>query len=89
LSADLSLDQISDTLTTKEQLRVTQLTALEADAAAAQKRNLATFIARTQDIGAVLVVAAGSSATGTKILDNKSVFVSGALQQVDVYRQPV
>lgn len=87
LDASLTLQQISDSLTTHEQLTVEQLTAFGVDTSAAIPRNLATFINRSEDTGALLVVVAGAAASGTKILDNKTAFVSGKKLQVDVYRQ--
>jgi len=80
---NLSMEELAATLTSEEQLGFERLTALVIDPA--QPRNLATFVADTTQLGALVVCASGSAGGGEKILSTMA-YVSGAVTKVDVYR---
>ncbi len=82
---NLSMSDLASLLTTKEQLNFTQLTALTADAAAGATRNLATFIAQANQLGALTICAKGAASLGTKLFSTTA-FISGTKTDIDVYR---
>lgn len=84
VSGTLSMDDLAGTLSSEEQLRLEQLTALTTDSG--QARNLATFIAQPSvTLGLLSICTKGASSPGTKILSTNA-YVSGAKTDIDVYR---
>jgi hypothetical protein len=87
---NLSMSDLADWLTEGEQSNFTQLTALAADPVGGATRNLGTFISQANQLGALAIVAAGTTAPaqGTKVL-SATAYISGAQTKIDVYRLPV
>ncbi len=82
---DLSMGDLADRLTQKEQDNFTQLTALSADPTAGVLRNLATFILTDKQSGQLAIVARDAASAGTKLFSTTA-YILGAQTQVDVYR---
>ena len=84
VAGNMSMDNLAATLTRKEQ-DFEQLTGLSIDPAVGASRNLATFIAQDNQLGALSICASGAASQGTKVLST-TVYISGAQTKVDVYR---
>jgi hypothetical protein len=81
------MDVLAATLTRNEQ-DFSQLTGLAIDPAAGANRNLATFIAQDNQLGALSICASGTTPQGTKVL-SASVLINNVKTDVDVYRLPL
>jgi hypothetical protein len=86
VDGNFTMDNLAASLTSEEKLGFEQLTALTADPAAT--RNLATFINQDKTLGALAVVASGTASQGTKVLST-TIYISGTMTAVDVYRLPL
>ncbi len=82
---DLSMGDLADRLTQKEQDNFTQLTGLTMDSTAGVQRNLATFIAQDNQLGQLAIVARDTASVGTKLFSTTA-YILGAPTAVDVYR---
>lgn len=82
---NLSMSDLADHLTQKEQLNITQLTALTVDPAAGVQRNLATFIQQPNQLGALSICQQGAASSGTKLFSTTA-YISGTKTDIDVYR---
>ncbi len=85
VSGSLSMDDLANTLTRREQLDFEQVTALSIDTT--QARNLVTTVNQPNQLGALSICAAGTINPGTKVLSTTA-YVSGAQTSIDLYRQP-
>jgi hypothetical protein len=85
VSADLTLETLAATLTRREQLAFEQVTVLSIDPT--EVRNLVTTVTQPQQLGALSIVAAGTTSPGTKILSS-TVYISGVKTNIDLYRLP-
>ena len=87
----LSMDALASTLSTHEQDNQRVLVTLSVDSA--NKRNLGGFDPQPYGVtlGLLEIVATGAAATdaATKIQSNNTIYISGTLTAVDVYRRPV
>jgi hypothetical protein len=81
------MEVLAATLTRNEQ-DFAQLTALTVDPAAGANRNLATFIAQDNQLGALAICASGAASQGTNVL-SATVLISNVKTSVDVYRLPL
>jgi hypothetical protein len=89
---DLSMSDLAAYLTDKEQLNFTQVTELTIDSAAEKKRNMATYIAHPDQLGALLICASGekpAQTTDTKPPLSTTAYISGSKAAIDIYRLPL
>jgi hypothetical protein len=86
LDSNFTITQLADTITEFEGWDRSALTVLAADESAS--KTMATYTARTQEIGGIAVVSTGADSAGTLLLKNKSVYIQGTLTAVDIYRLP-
>jgi hypothetical protein len=84
VSGRLSMQDLAATLTLREQLDFEQVTGLTVDPT--QLRNLVTTVDQLDQLGALVVCAAGAVQDGTKILST-IVYISGDQTEIDLYRQ--
>jgi hypothetical protein len=89
---NLSMSDLADYLTDKEQLNFTQVTALTVDPAAEKKRNMATYIAHPDQLGALLICASGEKPAQTTEATpplSTTAYISGNKTAIDIYRLPL
>lgn len=84
VAANLSMDDLAATLTTKEQLDLERVTGLTADTT--QARNLVATVNDDTDLGPLAICASGAASSGTKLLSTTA-YILGSKQAVDLYRR--
>lgn len=82
---NLSMSDLADHLTQKEQDNLTQLTVLTYDPTTGSQKNLATFVAQPNQLGALAIVASGDGSAGA-LIQSTTAYILGAQKKVDVYR---
>ena len=83
VAGELSLANLSASLTYHEQLEFLRVTALVVDPA--QPRNLVTFVDEQNDLGPIAVCAKDATSPGTKLFTT-NIYVEKTKTDVDVYR---
>lgn len=84
VSGKLSMQKLAATLTRREQLDFEQVTGLTVDTT--QLRNLVTTVDQQNQLGPLVICAAGADQNGTKILSTTA-YISGVQKKIDLYRQ--
>ncbi len=85
---NLTSSDLANELSFQEQSDFTRLTGLVADSNNVGQ-NLANFTQRTVPITYLAIVPTGTPSTGTAFITNTTVYISGTLTSVDVYRLPI
>jgi hypothetical protein len=86
VSGKLSIQDLAATLTRREQLDFEQVTALTVDPT--QVRNLVTTVEQQDQLGALVICAAGADQEGTRILSTTA-YILGVQTEIDLYRLPI